>query len=148
MSQLVVQSLTAFFFTLTAIVVLAPVAHKVKLLDVPDGRKQHWGSTPLIGGLAIFSSFLVGAAIWGASDSSYVVVKDKNALDIILACSGLLVALGALDDRFKLGVAVRTISEILIAVVVTELLDLRLVSLGDMFGLGEVRMTPPVSYVL
>ena len=147
MSPLLVQSLTAFFCTLVAIVTLAPLARKVRLVDVPTERKQHQDAVPLIGGLAIFIAFIVGALLWGAADTSTVVIKGKSALGVLLGCSAFLVITGTLDDRFRLGVFMRVASEILVALTVIELLDLRLTWLGDLVGTGEIKMSPTVSYI-
>ena len=147
MSPLLVQSLTAFFCTLVAIVVLAPLARKAGLVDVPNERKQHQDAVPLIGGLAIFITFLAGALLWGTADTSTVVIKGQSALSVLLACSAFLVITGMLDDRFHLGVFMRVASEVLVALTIIELLDLRLTWLGDLVGTGEIRMSPTVSYI-
>ena len=107
MSPLLVQSLTAFFCTLVAIVALAPLARKVGLVDVPTERKQHQDAVPLIGGLAIFIAFLAGALLWGADDSSVIAIKGQSALGVLMGCSAFLVITGMLDDRFHLGVLMR-----------------------------------------
>ena len=104
MSLIVIQILTAFFCTLAAIFALAPLARRVGLVDVPSKRKQHQDAVPLIGGLAIFIAFLAGAFLWGAADTSTVVIKGQSALGILIGCSAFLVVTGALDDRFHLGV--------------------------------------------
>ena len=54
--SLAVQSLTAFFITLTAVVAGAPIARRWGLTDSPTARKRHEGKIPVIGGLAIFMS--------------------------------------------------------------------------------------------
>ena len=147
MSPLLVQSLTAFFCTLVAIVSLAPLARKVGLVDVPTERKQHQDAVPLIGGLAIFIAFLAGALLWGADDSSVIAIKGQSALGVLLGCSAFLVITGALDDRFHLGVFMRIASEVLVALTIIELLDLRLTYLGDLMGTGQIQMPPTVSYI-
>ena len=147
MSSLLIQSLTAFFFTLLAIVALAPLAGKVGLVDVPTARKQHQKDVPLIGGLAIFIAFSTGALLWGSGDTTAVVIKGQSALGVLLGCSAFLVLTGMLDDRFHLGVFVRVTSEILVALTIIELLDLRLTRLGDLFGTGQIKILPTASYV-
>ena len=54
---------------------------------------------------------------------------------------------GMLDDRFRLGVFVRIASEVLVALTIIELLDLRLTWLGDLVGTGQIQMPPTVSYI-
>lgn len=147
MSPLLVQTLTAFFFTLCAIVALAPLAKRTGLVDKPTTRKQHLTEVPLIGGLAIFITFFVGILLWGDLETSAVVIKKQNAIWVLLGCSGFLVVTGMLDDRFHLGVVMRIASEVLVALIIIELLDLRLTWLGDLLGTGEIRMPPTVSYI-
>ena len=148
MSPLLVQSITAFFCTLAAIVALAPLARKIGLVDLPTERKKYQDGVPLIGGLAIFIAFLAGALLWGAAtDTSAVAIKGQSALGVLLGCSAFLVITGMLDDRFRLGVFVRIASEILVALTIIELLDLRLTWLGDLVGTGQIQMPPTVSYI-
>lgn len=147
MAPVLTQFVTAFFFTLIAITTLAPVAKKIGLVDVPSGRKQHNEPVPLIGGIAIFIAFVTGAAIWGDSSGVSVTVKGFSALPVLISCCAFLVLTGALDDRFQLGIVLRIISEMLVALVIIELLDLRLTWLGDLLGTGQIKLSPTVSYV-
>lgn len=145
MSPLVIQSLTAFFCTLLALITLAPIAHKIDLVDRPTHRKQHDHVVPLVGGIAIFISFLIGALIWG-DEAAAVAIKDQSALGVLLGCGGFLVFTGVIDDRYQLGVAARILSEVLVAIAIIELLDLRLTWLGDLVGTGDIRMPATISY--
>lgn len=147
MSLLLLESLTAFFCTLLAVIALAPPARTLGLIDTPTKRKQHQEAVPLIGGLAIFLTFSVGAILWGSGDAAKIAIKGQNALGVLLGCSAFLVITGALDDRFHLGVMVRITSEVIVALAVIELLGLRLTWLGDLLGTGEIRMPPVISYI-
>ena len=146
MSLVVVQSLTAFSITLAALIVLAPVARRVRLVDVPSERKHHNEPVPLVGGVAIFICIATGWIIWGDADGALVMVKGQGALNVLIGCCAFLVITGILDDRFALGVLVRIGSEVLVALAVIELLDLRVTWLGDLVGTGIIQMPPPVSY--
>ena len=66
---------------------------------------------------------------------------------MLLGCCGLVVVVGALDDRYNLNVSSRLVAEILIAVIIIHTIDLRLIWLGDLIGTGQIRMGPIVSYV-
>ena len=147
MSQILIQSLTAFFCTLLAIVLLAPLARRIGLVDLPTGRKQHQDAVPLVGGLAILVAFLMGAILWGHSDSVTVAIKGQNALGVLLGCATFLAVTGALDDRFHLGVFMRVVSEVLVALTIIELLNLRLTELGDLIGTGPIKLPFTVSYI-
>ena len=146
MSPLFLQSITAFFVTLIALVVLAKLAPTLGLTDAPSARKRHSGEIPLVGGLAIFLTLVLGGVLWGDSNATPITVKGTQALWVFMGCGAFLVVTGALDDRFHLGVFMRVLSEVLVALVVIELLDLRVGYLGDLIGTGNIRLPPAVAY--
>ncbi len=45
--------------TALLIMLLTPLAHKTKLVDLPSQRKIHDSATPLVGGLAIFITLAI-----------------------------------------------------------------------------------------
>ena len=57
--KLVAASAIALAVTLFAIFSMRPWARRIGLVDKPNGRKQHRGSIPLIGGLCFFIGTLV-----------------------------------------------------------------------------------------
>jgi UDP-GlcNAc:undecaprenyl-phosphate GlcNAc-1-phosphate transferase len=147
MSLLLTQSLTAFFCTLAVIVAFAPLAMRLRLVDTPTERKQHTEPVPLIGGIAIFITFCVGTFIWGDAGGTSLIIRDKNALGVLMGCCAFLVITGALDDRYNLGVFLRVVSEVLVALIFIELTGLKLFWLGDLIGVGEIRMPSSISYI-
>lgn len=92
------QMLNAFLLTVVFVILLQGVAQRTGLLDRPGGRKQHEGAIPLIGGLAMFPAFVV-ASLW--------LEPDARAPWTVMAGLGVLVAMGACDDRFGLRAASR-----------------------------------------
>ena len=146
MSPLVIQSLTAFFVTLVSIVVLAKVAPHLKLMDKPSRRKVHRGDIPVVGGIAIFIALAIAGTMWGEAHQTLITVNGNEAIWVFMGCGGFLVVTGALDDRLKLGVFIRVLSEVLVAIAVIELLDLRVASLGDLLSTGFIRMDPAIAY--
>ena len=144
--SLAVQSLSAFFITLLAIICLAPLARKIHLADTPTARKRHQGETPLIGGIAIFLALSLVAVFWGDSNQTLITVNGNDALWVFMGCGAFLVLTGGLDDRFQLGVFVRVLSEVLVAIAVIELLDLRVAHLGNLLGSGLLQLSPTMAY--
>ena len=139
-SQLIIQALTAFGVTLFMITALAKLAPKLGLMDTPSDRKRHATATPLIGGLAIMVALCLGALIWGESNGFLIAVRNQEALWVLLGCAIFLVLTGALDDRFHLGVFARVGSELLVALIVIETLDLRVSQLGDLLNTGNINL--------
>ena len=144
--SLAVQSLAAFFITLAAIVAGTPIARRMGLTDAPNARKQHKGEITVIGGAAIFVALTFTGLFWGDSNQTLITVNGADALWVFMGCGAFLVATGMLDDRFHLGVFVRIMSEVLVAIAVIELLDLRVSYLGNLFDSGVLKMGPSLSY--
>ena len=144
--SLAVQSLAAFFVTLAVIVAGSPLALRLGLVDSPNSRKRHRGEIPVIGGIAIFVALSLVGSFWGESNQTIITVNGNDALWVFMACGAFLVATGMLDDRFHLGVFIRVLSEMLVAIAVIELLDFRVAYLGDLLGAGLIRMDPVIAY--
>lgn len=145
MSPTLVQATLAFFLTLFCIRALSPIAIRFGWADAPNQRKQHEGAIPLVGGIAIYLALLTASLIWGQSHEENHQLKTE-VINVFLAAGGMLVLLGALDDRFHLSVFTRTLAEIGVALFFIESLDLRLSNLGDLLGLGMIKLSAWLSY--
>lgn len=146
LESLAVQSLAAFFITLAVILIGSPLARRIGLVDSPSARKRHHGEIPMIGGIAIFVALALVGSFWGDSNQSPITVNGNDALWVFMGCGAFLVVTGALDDRYHLGVFVRVLTEILVAIAVIELLDLQVAYLGDLLGSGVLRLGPALAY--
>ncbi|MBS0212832.1 MAG: undecaprenyl/decaprenyl-phosphate alpha-N-acetylglucosaminyl 1-phosphate transferase [Proteobacteria bacterium] len=79
--------------TFAMVCALQPLARRFGLLDHPAGRKDHAHPTPTTGGIAILLGLLLGMTLLGR----------WTGVEIAFAwAAGLLVVVGALDDRFDL----------------------------------------------
>ncbi|WP_019675501.1 UDP-N-acetylglucosamine--undecaprenyl-phosphate N-acetylglucosaminephosphotransferase [Arsukibacterium perlucidum] len=123
--------LLATIASLLAILLLRPLAPKLGLLDIPQGRKQHSGAVPLIGGLAIYLTLLL---VLGNHISSDVM------LGYYLACAALIVILGAFDDALDLSVKIRLAVQLIVGLAMIYSLDLHINNLGNIFGFGAVEL--------
>ena len=52
--QVLVSVAIAWFATIICIGLLRPLAIRLKFVDIPGGRKSHFGHVPLIGGIGMF----------------------------------------------------------------------------------------------
>lgn len=147
MPALYAQSLATFVVCLASLYILAKLAPIVKLLDYPDERKRHSDPVPVVGGIALYCTLLFGAFLWGNDTASMISVRGQDALWILVGTAGFLVVTGVADDRFQLGITLRAGCELLAALAVIELLDLRVVKLGDLLGIGVIRLPSDVSYI-
>lgn len=111
--------------SLVAVIVLRRFAGTLGLVDLPNERKHHVGSVPLVGGLAIFLGVLVGACIWG---------RFQLFGQVLLGTSCVLVLLGALDDRSDLSVRTRLLVQTILILTVIASTGVYIHSLGHIFG--------------
>lgn len=130
-----------FLITALALKALLPLAHRMGLLDIPKGRKQHQGKVPLIGGLSVFAGVSAG-----------LLVADASLMQhwAFIGCALVIVVLGALDDALDLSVSLRLIVQCLVAIAMMWLLDLHLAHLGNLFGFGPVALGwfgPPLTII-
>jgi UDP-GlcNAc:undecaprenyl-phosphate GlcNAc-1-phosphate transferase len=102
----------------------------VGLLDYPDKRKRHAFATPLVGGLAIFVGMLAG---WLWLGQRFMGPAQRFD-DIVLASACVLVALGALDDRYQLRVSVRVVVQVVAILTVIATTGTYVHSLGVLHG--------------
>jgi UDP-GlcNAc:undecaprenyl-phosphate GlcNAc-1-phosphate transferase len=92
--------MTAYLFILVSALILATgvtplvrrAAHRYGFVDQPSARKQHVVATPLMGGVAIYLSFIVALLLWG--DRFYV----SQVASIFMGAT-LMSFLGLWDDR-------------------------------------------------
>lgn len=123
--------LIGFLVTITMMLALRPVAAQLRLVDIPGGRKTHFGEVPVIGGIAIFLGLL--AAVFAMGDYG----SGESAL---LVGASVMVMVGALDDRFDLPPNVRILAHLASVMTVVLASGYRVDSLGDLFGLGAIDL--------
>ncbi len=127
----------AFAVTVAFMMALRPVATSIGLIDRPGGRKAHNGDVPIIGGMAMFIGALSGLAVIDAPTA---------ATTSLVMASMLLIAVGALDDRYNVPAFVRILVQVAAILVMTYGAGLSLASIGNPFGLGEILLGPFVLF--
>jgi len=125
---IVVSLLTVFF-----IFVLRPLATKASFVDTPTTRKIHEGKIPLTGGISIFF----------ATCLTLVIFYESLPLDsmTLLACAGLSLLVGALDDKFDLQASKKLTLQIAIVSIFMMSTGHVVTSLGSPIGFsGSVQL--------
>lgn len=121
----------AFSITLLFLLALRPVAVAIGLVDRPGGRKQHVGVVPVIGGIAMYIGLvtvlpLVEPSAWGITP--------------FLTAAGLLLAVGAIDDRFDLAPIVRLIAQACAGLILCLGAGLTVQHVGDILFVGTIPL--------
>lgn len=105
------------------------LAHRIDFLDRPGGRKKHDDDIPPVGGLVIFPVFMLLTFFSGHADSTVYAFS---------AAIMLLLAVGALDDRFALLARYKFVTQFIAAFIVVLVGDVRVWGFGDIFGFGPL----------
>jgi len=124
-------SLTAMISALCAIKILRPIAIDINLVDIPDDRKQHDGSVPLIGGLSIYFGLMVAI---------YITQPLPDNLFYLLMIASLVLLIGLLDDLKDLGIWPRILVQIISCLLLVLFTDTCITSLGSPFGSNEIEL--------
>lgn len=122
-----------FLFSFAFLFVARKVAKKVGLVDKPNYRKQHQGLVPLVGGISVFAGICFTFLI-----TDYPIAQSS----LYLGCAGLLVFVGALDDRFDISIKIRALVQALVAIVMMYFAGLILKDLGHIIGPWAMVLGP------
>jgi UDP-GlcNAc:undecaprenyl-phosphate GlcNAc-1-phosphate transferase len=130
--NVIILSLVSFSSSFVFLSLLRPFAFKVKLVDCPNEyRKHHKESTPLIGGLCIFLSFIFT-----------ILVSDLDLNDIrgaLLALS-IVTIIGVLDDLKDIPVSIRLIVQIFSILLLCTMSGVVIHELGDFVDTGTIQL--------
>lgn len=115
--------LMSLFVTIALIPIFIRVAMRIHLMDVPDSRKVHTTPIPRCGGIAIAVGACLPVVVWQYAG---------KFIGAYLAASGMLVAIGMVDDYRGLNYRVKFAGQILSAAVMVIYGGIRITSLGDL----------------
>ncbi len=124
--------LTVIFATLlcaAVIPVLGKLAIAYGLTDKPDNRKKHIGEIPLTGGLAIFLALVFAE----------LAAPGELMPPMLFGLCFVLVILGLVDDYKNLSARCRLYFQVAVATLMVVLADVRIESLGALFGGSDVQ---------
>lgn len=115
----------AALVTVALVLLCAPLARRIGLLDLPGGHRSHAAPVPLVGGVAMFCGFMFGVLLLDES---------LHAWRALFAASALLVITGVLDDFRELEPSARFAAQILAALMMAFWGGVQLHDLGDLVG--------------
>ncbi|SUB84164.1 Undecaprenyl-phosphate alpha-N-acetylglucosaminyl 1-phosphate transferase [Pragia fontium] len=122
-----------FLFSLAFLFIVRKIAQKIGLVDKPNYRKRHQGAIPLVGGISVYAGICLYLFLnWNE-------IKQPG---IYLICAGVLVVVGAFDDRFDISVKFRATIQALIAIAMMYFAGLYLSNLGEILGPWDVSLGP------
>ena len=109
-----------FFLSIIFTPLVKKIAWKFKFLDYPDGeRKIHKKPIPLLGGVAVFLSFILVLAYYSFFTNLVIwgFILPKHILGIIIA-SSIIILGGVLDDKYNLKPRIQFIFPLLATLII------------------------------
>jgi len=135
--MLSIQDFYIFFLPLMLTTILVPhvsaLSARIGGLDVPDGRKVHSTPTPLLGGIAIFCSFLFTIVFFWDLDQR---IRGFLAGAICIFLTGFIDDLSNISPRQKFA------GEFVAAGLVVLIGDISVKHLGTPFGMNLIELGP------
>jgi|WetSurSiteA1Bulk_404760.scaffolds.fasta_scaffold00685_7 UDP-GlcNAc:undecaprenyl-phosphate/decaprenyl-phosphate GlcNAc-1-phosphate transferase len=121
----------ALILTYVSIPSLVTIAKRKSLHATPNGRTSHTGSTPILGGVAIFNGFILSTAI---------VAGTFFKFDLVYVISGLIILFiaGLKDDILEIHPRSKLAAEITATLLIALLADIRISDFHGLFGLHEI----------
>jgi len=127
MLDVLLTASVSFIISFLAIPVVLQIAEQKKLYDVPDERKIHTHAVTSLGGVAIFSGFLLAALL---SIQGYL----NPEFQYFFAAALVIFFLGLKDDIIVLSASKKFVGQMIAASIIIHLGGIRLDSMHGLFG--------------
>ncbi|WP_305455284.1 UDP-N-acetylglucosamine--undecaprenyl-phosphate N-acetylglucosaminephosphotransferase [Photobacterium leiognathi] len=124
--------LFVFITSFITLFIMRKVAKKIGLVDKPNARKLHQGVVPLVGGISIYLSLLVGFLFF---------LPSSLNLELYLLCSAILIVLGALDDYYDVSFKIRLLVQAGISLAMISVGGHSLHHLGFLMGSETIALS-------
>lgn len=132
-------AVTSFVICFLIIPVIIKYSLEKNLVDIPGRRKIHKKITPSMGGIAIFLGFIISALIW-------MEIPQWKEMRFFLIALFIVFFIGVRDDLVPLRPFMKLLGQVMAAVVLIALFDLRLKSLYGLLGIYDIPLI--VSYAI
>lgn len=126
----------AFWLSLKMFPGIIHLANKKNFIDKPGKRHLHNGKVPNLGGVGMFISFSLSVGLF--SSLIPLVHSELRQLLVLFTAITILFFLGVKDDIIGLSPTKKFIGQTVASFLVVLLTDVRIYSLGGLFGISEL----------
>ncbi|MDH4058585.1 MAG: undecaprenyl/decaprenyl-phosphate alpha-N-acetylglucosaminyl 1-phosphate transferase [Cyclobacteriaceae bacterium] len=133
MASQLAAAITAFAICVLTLPVIIKYSLKKNIGDEPGKRKVHKKVTPSMGGAAIFIGFLISSLIW-------IDIELWKEVRIILIALVMIFFIGVRDDLVPLRPITKILGQIMAALILILVYDLRLNSMYGLIGIYDIPL--------
>jgi UDP-GlcNAc:undecaprenyl-phosphate/decaprenyl-phosphate GlcNAc-1-phosphate transferase len=130
--------LLAFFVVYISIPSIVTVAHEKHLYDEPGRRKSHHQNIPNLGGVAIFAGLVIATGL-------FVNIAESREFMPVLVAIVIVFFIGIKDDILIIAPDKKLYGQIIAAIVIVIVGDVRFTSLHGFLGLYEIDYFPSIA---
>jgi len=130
--KMILALLIGLLVSLLVIPPVVRVAKLRKLVAVPNGRTSHQGLIPSLGGVALFASVVIGTSL-------FVDAGNLEQIRYLVPALLIIFFIGLKDDLVDLGMRKKLIGEVVAALIVVVLADVRIRTFHGMLGIYEIN---------
>jgi len=129
--HVIASLISAFVIVWVSVPSIVRVSKNKHLFDEPDERSSHESEVPILGGLAIFAGFIISVNLW-------VNPQIFPAFQYVVAAVIIMFFIGIKDDILIIAPFTKFAGQIIAALVLVVLGDIRISSLHGFFGIEEI----------
>ena len=126
--NIIFSLITAFVITYVAIPKVIFFAEKLRLLDEAGIRASHKGSTPIFGGIAIFSGIIFSLLFWA----------DIENIQYLLVSILIVFFVGFIDDLLVLSPFKKIVGQVIATSIIIFLGDLKIDNMHGVLGIYDL----------
>ncbi|MCK9168307.1 MAG: undecaprenyl/decaprenyl-phosphate alpha-N-acetylglucosaminyl 1-phosphate transferase [Bacteroidales bacterium] len=126
-----VSLIISFFISWVAMPSILAVARKKSLVDLPNGRTSHEGAIPNLGGIALFASLIITVL-------TFTNLQNFPSVQYITPGLVILFFIGLKDDVLVISAHSKLLGQIISALVVVMLGNIRFTSLHGFLGIQGI----------
>jgi UDP-N-acetylmuramyl pentapeptide phosphotransferase/UDP-N-acetylglucosamine-1-phosphate transferase len=131
---------TAFVVAMVVMPALIRIVYRLKLFDVPDGRKEHATPIPTMGGIASIAGMAIGCVLWFQFSRDIFVVSFFFSMFILLA-------IGMMDDLKNLPARYKFAIQLSVALLIA-FSGVRITSFNGLFGVHELSTSAQYTFTI
>lgn len=136
-SKMIFSLIAAIIISCIIIPPIVRLSRAKQLVALPNGRTSHSGAISIMGGVAIYASLIIGAGL-------FMPVNIPGEFQYLTPAMVILFFVGMKDDIAGINPRNKMVGQIISALIVILVANIRMTTLHGLFGIQEITYVPSV----